>query len=271
MIKVVNGVIVDFGEDRELVIPKEAKSFDERCYEDFQLHGFIESIAVEGGNENFFADGNCLYEKVDRNGATVLVLGCKNSVINQNSAVAIGRLAFHGVDIESVSIPEGVVTIGSNAFSDSKLAEIKLNDDLLSIEQNAFMFTKLKSVFIPSEVIDIGFGVFAGCNELSNIKVDGNNTVWYSENNCLINRKTKELVACVKNSVIPEGAIEINALTFYGMEKDSVITFPESVRAIKKSSLDIPSYIEFPITVKAPKGSYAIDFAKKNRIEYIEI
>lgn len=271
MVKVVNGMIVDFGSDTNLVIPKEATSISRRCYETLRHHNHIESITVEEGNAVYFAENNCLLKP-----HTVLniILGCKNSIIpdgTQYPDTVIGQFAFNGVEIENVVLPKNLMYIGTSAFADSNLENVYFHDKLWYISDMAFMSSNLKSVIIPKSVAVIGVGVFANCKKLESIKVDEDNNDYYAENNCLVEKYNKKLIACVPNIIIPRDVEKIEALTFYGMDENSIITMSEKVMQINKSELDLPICTEFPVTFKAPKGSYAIRFAKENGIKYIEI
>ena len=106
------------------------------------------------------------------------------------------------------------------AFSGcSSLSEISLPDSLTSIGDSAFEFcTALEAIEIPAGVQEIGEigtgaatevmgGVFAGCNALASITVKQGNEYYYAEDNCLIDREHKLLIAGCKNSVIPEEGV----------------------------------------------------------------
>ena len=261
-----DGFIVDLGTAITLYIPSEAEQI--AFYEDFQLHNHIEHILVDDDNKFFFAKNDCLLKNTE-NGNIELVLGCKNS--NIPSVHIIGRSSFNGVDMNCLALPESVFAIGQTAFANSTLKEIKFNSGIENIEDMAFLFTNIKSVFIPPRVKNIGYGVFSGCKMLKEITVDESNDKYYSKNNCIIEKTTECLIACSQNAIVPEGVKNIGVLTFYGFDKDCVITLPTSVTHINKVKMAIPSSIQFPITFKAPKGSYAIRFAKDNGIKYIEI
>ncbi len=276
-----DGYIVDLGGASTLYIPRDAKFI--KNYDDLIRHDHIENILVDEENEYFFAENDCLMQNMEHgwigkncmdSDYAELVVGCKNSVIPEANGATwlnIGRLAFSGVDIKSINLPQNTYEIGLSAFMESTLEQICLNDGLFSIRNMAFVFTNLKSVVIPETTELIGVGVFAGCQKLESLTVEEGNEVYYSENNCLISKEEKTLVACVSDAVIPEGVKTIEAMTFYGMDKDSVVTIPESVRKIRKLLICPPVCIEFPVTFKAPKGSYAIEFAKENGIKYIEM
>lgn len=81
--------------------------------------------------------------------------------------------AFHGSDVVSVHIPEGVVEIGYRAFlSCTKLSEVSLPSSVAIIGQEAFGNNEsLTSVTIPEGVISIGVDAFNACENLSSITI----------------------------------------------------------------------------------------------------
>ena len=64
------------GSIEELIIPQYLESIGENAFS--YCHG-ISSIRVESGNKKYYADGNCLIEKIESD--NYLVLGCKTSII----------------------------------------------------------------------------------------------------------------------------------------------------------------------------------------------
>ena len=174
-------------------------------------------------------------------------------------------------NIKKVVLPQNTTTINESAFYESDLEEIVLNDGLRLIETFAFLGTNIKSLHIPASVEHIGAGFVSGCRELKSITVDENNENFYMSNNCLIEPKTKRVIVVVGDAVIPEGTSEIAALAFYGRDENTAVEIPESVEIIRKVKLNMPTFLEFPIIIKAKKDSFAISFAKQNGIEFQEI
>lgn len=125
---------------------------------------------------------------------------------------AVEAKAFDSKNIVSVTIAEGVSSIGMEAF--------------LRCE-------KLKGITIPSTLTNIGEGSFNWCISLETFKVDEGNTVYYSEGNCLIERKTKILVFGCKSSRIPSDVVNIGQRAFSGLYTDfSEIVIPDGVESI---------------------------------------
>ena len=80
---------------------------------------------------------------------------------------------------------------------------------------------------------NIGEGSFNWCILLETFKVDEGNAFYYSEGNCLIERKTKILVFCCKSSRIPSDVVNIGQRAFSGLYSDfSEIVIPDGVESI---------------------------------------
>ena len=195
----------------------------------------LESIAVDRANPSYRAAGNCLIEIATK----VLVAGCKTSVIpSDGSVTTIGSYAFQGCSsLESISIPSSVTTIGYRAFYGcSSLASVSIPEGVTSIESSAFYgCSSLASIAIPSSVTSIGGGsAFSGCSSLESISVDHANRVYRSAGNCLIETRSKELIAGCTASVIPsDGSVaSIGSYAFYGRSSLASVSIPEGVTSI---------------------------------------
>ena len=133
-------------------------------------------------------DGNLLL--VDENGTLTLpdsvtqigkgafanVKGLKTIII-PGTVKMIGESAFaNNTTLEKVIMQEGVETIGISAFqSCNNLVEVVLPESIKNIETQAFYScAKLPSIEIPSKIEEIKSYVFARNNNLSEIKLRGN-------------------------------------------------------------------------------------------------
>jgi hypothetical protein len=128
--------------------------------------------------------------------------------------------------------------------------EVVIPDSITEIrayEENTVIFSafshckSLKHVVIPASVMKIGRGVFIGCENLESIVVDSNNSVYHSNDNCLIETETKTLIAGCKNSIIPaDGSVTAIAdAAFAKCTWLENIVIPQSVRSIGWEAFDM--------------------------------
>lgn len=160
-----------------------------------------------------------------------------DSVTISNGIIDIGDYAFNNCDsLTSVAIPNSVIDIGMYAFRGClSLNSIIIPCGIKNIGAGAFEHcSALSSITIPNSVSNIGSAVFYGCISLEKIIVEDGNSVYHSSDNCLIETKTKTLVAGCKNSVIPsDGSVEyIGGEAFGGCKSLNNIIIPSSITAI---------------------------------------
>ena len=91
------------------------------------------------------------------------------------------------------------------------------------------------SITIPMGVTNIGEHAF-DCTTLQGITVNEKNSVYRSENNCLIERKNNQLILGCQNSRIPDTITSIRHSAFYGCEKLKSITIPNGVTSIENGT-----------------------------------
>ncbi len=146
----------------------------------------------------------------------------------------IADKAFRGcTSLTSVAIPKGTTYIGDMAFKGcTGLTSIAIPKRVESMGEFAFYgCTGLRSVKIPRGVKAISNNPFAACERLESIAVCKINFKYKSDGNCIIDRKTKELVAGCKSSVIPKYAASIARYAFCGAGFKEM-TLPESIKSI---------------------------------------
>ena len=162
--------------------------------------------------------------------------------------------------LTSVTFAEGsqLTSIGKEAFYDcSKLASIDIPAGVKSIGQAAFYgCSKLTTITIPESVTSIGETVFCDCSLLTDINVNGNNTLYASENGVLFNKTKTTLICCpagkTESYSIPEGVTNIGYEAFRDCRNITSIAIPASVtniggyafnRCSKLSTIAIPASV----------------------------
>ena len=186
--------------------------------------------------------------------------GCDSDIVIPNiiegkNVTCIGEGAFNScVNLVSIVIPECVTEIESNAFSRcSGLRGINIPAGVCNIGEDTFSgCSALKSINIPAGVCRIGKGAFSGCNSLEKMEVDEKNPIYYSEENCIVDKNSQRLIAGCKNTIIPENVKSIGDRAFSECSELKYIEIPEGVTSIGEwafggcSSLvnaDIPSSV----------------------------
>ena len=114
----------------------------------------------------------------------------------EGSAFSSYKLYMNGELVTDLVIPNGVTTIGRGLLSGCK---------------------SIESVTIPASVEYIGRtwdpnaqvqvisnSPFEGCDNLSSIMVNEENSKYHSNGNCLIETATKTLIACCDSAAIPD-------------------------------------------------------------------
>jgi len=211
----------------------------------------------------------------------------------------IGKNAFYGSRIKSLYIPKSVRSIGgcitgncnqlisikvdpANAVYDSRnncngIIETATNELVVGIQNTVIPSTvtsisgyayrdckQLKSLFIPENINKIKVGPnyespFYGCDNLVSIKVDANNTVYDSRNNCnaIFYKGTNKLVYGWQTTVIPKGITEIDKHAFSDCLGLTSIVIPEGVTGINSSAF---SNCENLVSVSLPESLTSWDW-----------
>lgn len=152
----------------------------------------------------------------------------------------LGRSLFNGKDISSVEIPDTVKEIQDYAFSSNRsLKSVKLPKSLETIGTNAFFnCSSLESIELPASLKEIGVYAFSA--------------------------------AGLKSVTIPESKTltTLDQYVFFQCQELTEVTLPSTITSIAENTFaDCPN----KITINAPKGSYAISYAKTNNFDYKEV
>jgi len=162
--------------------------------------------------------------------------GCEK-LANSNGFVIVGNVLYnyYGSD-ESVVIPDGVTVIGSQAFGwNGNLKTVTMPEGVNIIDELAFFAcTGLISAEIPDSVTVIGNDAFCSCSNLEDVSIPNSLTT--------IGDSAFSLCYKLKRIHISAGVIHIGDMTFHGCSK---------------------------LTIHAPAGSYAEQYAEKHNIPFV--
>ncbi len=212
-----------------------------------------ETLRIDGvetiGENSFAGCKNIKYLYID--GVSVKIdpsafANCSSlAVLEITGDVELAQNAFSGCSALSELNISGVTEIGSNAFGGClSLTSVKLPDSVISISENAFAnCSGLTSFEISRNVEKIGTGVFHGCYDLVTLTVSPENELFYSQDNCLIERSSLVLVAGCMSSVIPSNVKCIAASAFKGCRIKEIVV-PDSVTEIYSSAFQDCIYLE---------------------------
>lgn len=155
-------------------------------------------------------------------------------------------------------IPKGVRNIDARAFQDCvNLTHIILPANVKSIGEFAFYgCIALKEVALPSNLRKIDEYTFAGCQLLTKIS--------FPEHIQSIGKGAFSGCASLTELHIPEGPKKLGELTFARCCALAELTLPGSVQNIEQNAL--PKNPD--LTLHAPAGSYAEQYAKENNISF---
>ncbi|MDE5602040.1 MAG: leucine-rich repeat domain-containing protein [Clostridia bacterium] len=149
----------------------------------------------------------------------------------------IGEYAFYYCTcLTAIKIPDSVKIIAPSAFEGcSALTSVTIPNGVTSIGSSAFEgCSALTNITIPDSVTNISDSAFSNCSALANITVSSGNTKYHSENNCLIETKSKTLILGCKSSIIPsDGSVtSIGDGAFNTCNELTNIVIPDCVTSI---------------------------------------
>ena len=171
------------------------------------------------------------------------------------------RENFSEKDVRSVVIQEGITSISNGVFAcedDSfygDLQSVTLPKGLLSIGDSAFSYCSgLTSIIIPESVTSIGDSAFSNCNNLSSIVI--------SDSVTSIGSNAFEECDSLKSVMLSNSLLSISDYTFSGCDSLQSVTLPKGLLSIGNyafsyctslSSIIIPNSVT---TI----GDYAFDW-----------
>lgn len=144
-----------------------------------------------------------------QNGVVLLYRGTETNVTVPQGATYISRL---NDQVQSVTLPEGVIAIADGAFADCvNLEKVALPASLTSIGIEAFKnCERLNDFVIPAAVQTIGTDAFTGCKSITAFRVETGNTAYNVDKGVLYNTRAKYLIAYPAASEMKEYKVMTN-------------------------------------------------------------
>ena len=253
----------DCSNTRDVVIPDSAKSIGD---------GLLKGCKQLADQQGFVIFRGVLFDYVEE----------YREVIVPNGVLCISENAFKDrKELTNVTIPEGVVSIASGAFKGcSKLTNISIPQSVTSISSSAFEgCSSLINITIPKKLSRIGWKVFKDCRSLTNVKIPGRvtsieleafsgcrnlNSISIPKTVASIEGRAFEGCSSLKRVTIPDNITCIKYDTFKGCSSLTSIDIPQSVTSIEWGAFEGCRIL----TIYAPYGSYAREYAKRNKIRF---
>lgn len=154
--------------------------------------------------------------------------------------ISIEDFAFVGCEsLTTVSIPGSVKTIGEGAFAScTAITSLTFEEGVTTIKIQAFYaLENLKSIALPKSITRIEPNAFGSCNSLEKLNINNQNLMYFSVNNCIVEKANNYIIVGCNTSIIPSdgSATGIDNFAFYGLNIDSII-IPSSINEIKKDA-----------------------------------
>lgn len=158
------------------------------------------------------------------------------SVTMPDHLAEIPDCAFSGCNFTEITIPDGVMSIGECAFSGSLLREIHLPQSLKSIGNYAFRACDLLEISIPNLVDSIGQYAFMNCSKLERVVMSERiKQIQYGLFYGCENLKYMSTTSSLNQSQsinVPEGVTFIGKNAFSGCSSLTSVNIPTSVSKI---------------------------------------
>ncbi len=231
--------VVEIGENAftgcqitELIIPKGLTVIKQgainSCLE-------LNSIKVDEANPKYDSRNNC--NAIIETATNTLITG--TTTVPQGVEI-IGKKAFFGLPIESITIPNSVKVIGEQSFMCcEKLKQIDFPDGLTTIGDEAFnQCMGLNTLFIPKSVTSIEPMTFCYCENLTSVVVDPANSVYDSRGNCnaIIETASNTLIEGFNCTTIPNGITGIATNAFYYCRSLESVTISKDITYVGTSA-----------------------------------
>lgn len=134
---------------------------------------------------------------------------------------------WYGETFTSVVISEGVTGVGNYCFANkTAVTSVSLPSTLRSIGNYAFLKTGISTITIPTSLLDMGYGAFSNCSNLS--------TVYYNAKNCESSSGSSSIVtfgSSVKN-IYFGSEVQIIPDNMFLLTKITSVNIPDNIKKI---------------------------------------
>ena len=181
--------------------------------------------------------------------------------IGKNTVTAIADEAFskgNGWRIEELQLPDTIKNIGKQAFFKGNISTITLPDSLLSIGADALgNCRKLETISLPINLKVVSVRMFKGCDSLKSVVIN--------ESLEIIDGAAFSGCCALKTIVLPKSVSKVENWAFAECTELASVTIPNPDAVIEdKAFFNCPK-----LTIHAPAGSYAEQYAKEHDIPFV--
>lgn len=272
---------------KSMTIPKSLTNIDGWT---FHMCHNLEKIIVDEQNEMYYSEGNCIIEKESKTlivacqnsviPQDIKKIACRafikcegfanvnyNGTKRQWNAIEKHVCWDDGLSVYTIHCTDGDITFDDEPFKiwDTHLwsyrghsDKVVIPDFITYISADSYMGIYcfagcdfIKSITVPKGVTDIDGDTFHGCSNIEEIIVDSQNSKYYSQGNCVINKENKKLLAGCKTSVIPEDVTGIGDSAFFERTGLTSIRIPSGIKFIGDSAFEGCSNLT---TITLPEG-----------------
>ena len=220
-------------------LPDDYKPKHEKTDDPFRGCPALTTVLVAEDNRWYCVEGGLLFRKSETGQKMLGYVGGSEGIctVPEGTKTIPDYFFQKRASLTAVSLPEGVDKIGNDVFRDC---------------------TGLTSVTIPKGVTEIGIRAFSGCTSLTNVILP--------EGVKKIGDSAFEGCTGLASVTIPKGVKEIGSFAFSGCTGLASVTIPASVTAIGGWAFQGCEHL----TIHAPAGSYAQQYAQRNNIRFEE-
>lgn len=262
-----------YGTEKELLISDGVSRVDDMVFEQKNnLEKVCISNNVSVSGKGLFRGCWNLKEVVLPSGLTEIAdemfCGCKQLIKMDipETVAAIGERAFYGCSsLTRIAIPAPVSYVGEDAFKLCDAAHFTLPEHILNTQDSFIIrngvLRKYRGiggdVEIPVGVTDIAAFAFDGCRFLTSVVIPDGVTA--------IHECAFEICKALTSVVISNSVTSIDAWAFRGCHNLASVRIPTSVTYI-----GVAAFAYCPkLTIHAPAGSNAEQYAKENNIPFV--